>query len=323
MEKEYAKLIINHLLKSKDYLFICISKENDKFALYLRDLAMQRGIKDIKIDYYENPSSYKTWSDYMDKDAGFLFVFENGYENTLATRIFNAFMAKERDIDFLAVPSYDCLSKNNLTNCIPKDKIELGIMLSENKRVVSNIKNHKIDRVYLHSLVGLDVTTTIHNQIKGIKDNMNINTFPNYRYEFMIKDNLTNGYIIATDKVRVDGFSIEGLNLSIKNGMLDDFDCENYTKEAKELFKKSNQYRVLSFSLAGYDNSIYRYDKFYNNVILDNSVSPYITIESNDSKRINIPIKSKILIVDAYTLDGRSINLYKDQTIGNKILIKK
>lgn len=323
MEKEYAKLIINHLLKAKDYLFICISKKDEKFAFYLLNLAMQKGIKDIQINYYEEPCGYKTWSDYMDNDAEFLFIFENGYENTLTTRIFNAFMAKERDMDFLAVPSYDCLSKNNLTIFIPKDKIELGIVLSENKKIISAIKNYKISRVHLHSLVGLDINTTIQNQIIGIKDNMNINTFPNYGYEFMIKDNLTNGHVMATDKVKVDGLNIEGLRISVRNGIVDDFDCEDHAKEVKELFKKSNQYRIISFSLTGYDNPIYGYDKFYNNVILDYSATPYITIESNDNKRIKIPIRSKSLIADAYTSSGKSINLYKDQNMGNKILIKK
>lgn len=323
MEKEYAGLIIDNLLMPKDYLFICISKKNEKFAFYLLNLAMQRGVKNIQIDYYENPCGYKIWSDYMDNNARFLFVFENGYEYNLSTRIFNAFMAKERDIDFLAVPSYDCLSRNNLTACIPKDKIELGIILSENNKIIAAIKNYKINRVYLHSLVGLDITMTIQNKIKGIRDNTNINTFPNYGYEFMVKDDSANGYINATDKVKVDGLSIDELKMSIKNGILDDFDCENYTKEAKELFKKSNQYKIISFSLAGYDNPIYGYDKCYNNVVLDNSTNSYITIESNDSKRIKIPISSSSLIADAYTMSGKSINLYKNETIGNKFLIKK
>lgn len=317
MKKDYAKLIINNLIKQRESLFISASTSQQSFVDMLLEEANNKKIKDIFVNYYDISSNYKYWKEYIEKDASFLFVFdENDYDN-MTSKICSGFMANEIDAAYLVVPTYEVLKSIDTDFIVPKSNIDLNILLSDNKRIASKLKNLKINRIMIKSLFDTDLKMRFNGDIRNITDRSNMTCFPFWGTEIRPVEASTSGIVEASSYVIVDGIRIQGFRGYIKNDELVEYDCDNYHKEAKKIFDRNNDFRFSSFNLPYYKNI-----DINDNLALT-KLNPYITLKDNNDRQLNIPIAAKSLSIDAITDMGKIITLYNENEMDKKILIRK
>lgn len=318
MKREYAKLIINNLITKKEFLFITIASSEQEFTAMLVEEAKKKNYNNIFINYYDETSNYKYWMEYIDKDTNFLFIFGDKNFDNLSNKICNSFLAKELDVSYLIVPTYEVLIRIDKNFIMPKSNIDLNVMASQNKKIISKLKDFKINRIIIKSLFDTNLKMEFNGKIENISSGNYRTCFPFIGIKIHPKEKTVFGNFEASSYTNIDGLRIQGIRGTIKNDELVEYDCDNYHKETKEIFNRNKNFKFTSFNLPCVNRAI---DSFDNLALIN--INPYIVLKDNDNREINIPIDSRTLTVSAMTDDGKELVLYKASELDKKLLIRK
>lgn len=311
--KNYFKVLLQGCLKVEkgDKLFISLSYKDKTLIEELLEVSYGIGISDLSIDYYENNDS-RAWGRYIEDEAKFLFLIGDNFDNTLASNILSGFRNGEINIDYLAAPTFEILSKYDSNHEYVREENPLiGFSKANSKynKSITNFKNYKFNELFIRSLSDINLRLDFDNDFIYRRTGV-INMFPYYGIDIRPYRDSVTGYLDTISPTIIDGEVIEGLRLSIDKSMIVDFDSDNNHDLIKELFKRANGCKVESISLVGSDSPLYSYLGTYNHQVLDMNANSYVTLITKDQKKIYVPIETKNLEVIGVTNSGSKAKVY-------------
>lgn len=332
----YIEVLLKNGLnvKKRDSLLISIPSAGKELALEIEKKAKELGLEDINIFYNDVSGEKNKIAEYIEKHAKFLFFTEENKDN-LNMRMVNDILNNDLGIDYtIAV-----LSSNNFINeddlyyyssISEKDAvIEWNKKISTNNKIISKIKNFKLNTLKVESLLDTELTMRLSSQISGNSEYGKMRLFPNYKVEIIPEKDSVNGFVTATIPATIGTTKVEELRLFIKNGKVIDYDCASGNGEIKKALDANFTPVVEAIGLIDKDEKTYRkYDRF-NNVVLDRTSSPYVLISSYDSinderNYLYVPIGTGSLKVTGSNETGKNIYIYEEEGFSEKIMsIKK
>lgn len=330
----YAEVLLRNGLNinKKDSLFISIPSTSSELAIALINQAKKIGIDDLYVYYNDISSKDNHLTDYITKRAKFLF-FTSGNDDSLNMNMIYDLVNNDVDLKYTIalLPNSNNLSIDDIFYYSSMDENNpLGTCKksnSNNDRIVSQIKNFKLNKMKIESLKDTCLTMDLNGEVLGNSNLKGMRFFPNYKVELIVKPESTEGFITAGTTTFKNSV-IEELRLSIKKGKVVDYDCATSFVSAKEILDLSKKPTVEAVGLISSDSPTYMKYGVHNNLVLDRTSSPYILISSYDEKNdekgyLVVPIGSGLLKVTGYNENSKAISLYEEENFSKKIIPKK
>lgn len=336
MEKRisYMNVLLKNGLniKKNNSLFISIPNKHKYMAIELEYIARSFGVEDIFI-FYNDISCQNKMAEYIDKGAKFLF-FTSEDNESLNMQIINDIINNDLGIDYTVaiLPTHESITDKDLykySSINSEDAVmDWNKMISSNSKMVSQIRNFKLNMLKVESLNDTNITMKLTGNILGNSETKKMRLFPNYKIEIVPVEGTANGYVNATMPVMINNVVVEELRLFLRNGHVVDYDCSTGAKEASVFFNP--YFNPMLDSVGLIDKEAPTYDKYttFNNIVLDRTSKPYILVSSYDEEKdekqqLFIPIASKCLKVVGYNEDGKNMSIYEDEGFSKKITLKK
>ncbi len=331
----YIEVLLRNGLnvKKKDSLFISIPNTEKEMALEIEKKAKELGIEDIFIFYNDLQGENNRIVEYIEKHAKFLF-FTSENKNDLNTNMVNDIINNDMGIDYTVavLPSSKFISEDELyhySSISDKDAvIEWNKKISSNSKIISQIKNFKLNSLKVENLSDTELTMRLTSEVLGNSERGKMRLFPNYKVEIIPATESAKGFITATAPVTIGATKVDELRLSISNGHVIDYDCASGFNEVKKVLDAHFTPVVEAVGLIDKEEPTYiKYDRF-NNVVLDRTSNPYVLISSYDEKNdeknyLFVPIGNGSLKVTGYNEKGKNIPIYEEEGFSKKIMPNK
>ncbi len=326
MEKNYLMLIVKKFLniKNTDSLFISLSIDDINMLDLLIDILKSLKIDDIYYEFYEDEPNKPIWGKYIEKNAKFLFIVNNNFNDTFASIIMNAFEKEEIDINYTSIPSYSILKESSCDINFLSDKryIELfNESMKELSKKKTEIQNANLKRLILKSYGNAKLEVEFEGRINLPLKNKKITRYPYIPLEYIFKDKTCNGYVDASSFTYILGEKVEDLRIIIKEGYVIDFDCKRDKKtnweKIENFFKKSKFPYVYALGVVNDDTS----DLILTGTqLIDDVTRTYLLIKNDDGDSIYLPISHNRLYIDGLTSNGEYKELYNSDKLIKKLL---
>ena len=320
-------------LHKKDALFISIQISQSDFASEIEKKAREFGLEDIFIFYNDSKNKNNKLSEYIEKDAKFLF-FTSENTQSLNMAMVSDLINNDIGIQYTVavLPNQNIISEEELyyySSISDKDAvINWNRKISDNNKIVSQIKNFDLKMLKIENLIDTNLTMHFSGKIIGNSEFNRMKLFPNYKVELIPNTESVKGFVKATSAIVVGTEIVEELSLYIDNGAVKEYDCTAGNKAVKEILNPSYSPVVEAIGLIDKEAPTYRKYDGYNNIVLDRTSNPYILISSydeknDDKKRLVVPIGSVSLKVVGYNEKGKCIPLYEEEGFSKKIVPNK
>lgn len=328
----YIEVLLKNGLnvKKRDSLLISIPSTETKLALEIEKKAKELGIEDIYIFYNDLKSENNRISEYLEKHAKFLF-FTSENKDDLNTEMVNDILNNDLGIDYTVavLPSSKFITEDDVYyySSISDDNavIEWNKKISANSKIISQIKNFKLNSLKVENLSDTGLTMRLTSEVLGNSEHGKMRLFPNYKVEIIPEKESTKGFITATAPVTIGSVKVDELRLSINNGRVIDYDCASGFNEIKKVLDAHFTPVVEAIGLIDKEEPAYRKYYGFNNVVLDRTSNPYVLISSYDSNNdeknyLFVPIGSGSLKVTGCNEKGKNIPIYEDEGFSKKIM---
>jgi|GEM_PF-2935612 len=334
MEKRlgYIEVLLRNALniKKRDSLLISIPSAGKEMALEIEKKAKELGIEDIYIFYNNLSGARNRIAEYIEKHAKFLlFTTEN--KDNLNTQMVNDILNNDLGIDYTVAlfPSDDFITEDELyyySSITEKDAVvEWNKKISSNNKIVSQIKNFKLNTLKVESLLDTELTMRLSPEVFGNSYASKMRLFPNYKVELIPEKNTVNGYISATGPTMIGNAAIEELRLAVKNGRVVDYDYISGNEEIRKILDSNFAPTIEAIGLIDKESATYKKYTKFNNIVLDRTSNPYVLISSydamNDEKNyLFVPIGNGSLKVTGCNENGKNIPIYEEEVFSRKIM---
>lgn len=317
-------------IKKKDSLLISVPNTGRELALEIEKRAKELGIEDIYIFYNNLKNGNNRIPEYIEKHAKFLF-FTSENRNDLNTEMVNDILNNDIGIEYTVavLPSHEFITEDELYNyssITEKDAVvEWNKKISSNNKIVSQIKNFKLNTLKVESLLDTELTMRLSPEVFGNSYASKMRLFPNYKVELIPQEDSVNGFISATGPITIGNTSVEELRLVVKNGHVVDYDYASGNEEIKRILDSHFTPTVEAIGLIDKEEPTYqKYTKF-NNLVLDRTSNPYVLISSYDAENdernyLFVPIGNGSLKVTGCNENGKNIPIYEAEGFSKKIM---
>jgi len=328
----YIEVLLRNGLnvKKRDSLLISIPNTERELALEIEKKAKELGIDDIYIFYNNLSSKNNKIAEYIEKHAKFLlFTAEN--KDNLNMQMINDILNNDMGIDYTiaVLPGSEFISEDELyyySSISDKDAvIEWNKKISNNSKIVSQIKNFKLNTLKVESLLDTELTMRLSSEVFGNSQTNRMRLFPNYKVEIIPEKDTANGFITATAPITIGTTMVDELRLAIKNGRVIDYDCVSGNEEIKKVLDTHFAPIVEAIGLIDKEEPTYRKYSKFNNIVLDRTSNPYVLISSYDAKNdeknyLFVPIGNGSLKVTGCNEKGKNIPIYEEEGFSKKIM---
>lgn len=331
----YIEVLLKNGLnvKKRDSLFVSISNNGKDLALDIEKKAKELGIEDIYIFYNDLDSNKNRIAEYIQKHAKFLFFTEENKDN-LNMNMVNDILNNDIGIDYTVavLPSSEFVTEEDLyyyssisdTNAV----IDWNKKISNNSKIVSQIKNFKLNTLKVESLLDTKLTMKLTSDVFGNSEYGKMRLFPNYKVEIIPQPDTVKGDVAATAPIIIGTTRVEELRLSINNGYVVDYDCESGNDIMKKILDAHSTPVVEAIGLIDQEETTYKKYTRFNNIVLDRTSNPYVLISSydsiNDEKNyLYVPIGTGSLKVTGCNETGKNIPIYEQEGFSKKIMPNK
>ena len=331
----YIEVLLRNGLNihKRDALFISIQTGQSSLASEIEKKAREFGLEDIFIFYNDSKNKNNKLSEYIEKNAKFLFFTSENTQslnmsmisdlinNDIGIQYTVAVLPNDRFISEDELYYYSSISDKNAV-------INWNKKISDINKVVSQIKNFDLKMLNIESLNDTNLIMHFSGKTIGNSELNRMKLFPNYKVELIPEKESVKGFVKSTSAIVVGTEIVEELSLFIDNGEVKDYDCTTGNKAISEILNPSYFPVVEAIGLIDKEEPTYRKYDGFNNIVLDRTSNPYILIssydEKNDEKKsLVVPIGSLSLKVVGYNEKGKSIPLYEEEGFSKKLVPNK
>ncbi len=320
-------------LHKRDALFISIQTSQGVLANEIEKKARDFGLEDIFIFYNDSEAKNNRLSEYIEKDAKFLF-FTSEDTQSLNMAMVRDLINNDIGIQYTiaVLPNENSISEEELyyySSISDKDAvINWNNKISDINKIASQIKNFNLKMLKIESLNDTNLIMHFDGRIIGNSEFNRMKLFPNYKVELVPNKDSVKGFVKSTSSIKLGTEIVEELSLFIDNGEVRDYDCSKGDKAVRDILNSSYSPVVEAIGLIDREEPTYRKYDGFNNLILDRTSNPYILISSydeknDDKKSLVVPIGSLSLHVVGYNKKGKCITLYEDEGFSKKLVPNK
>lgn len=306
-----------------DSLLVSIDECYNEFIEIIKEKAREYEIDSL--EFYFNNKEYgnnPVVNAINNKKKILFFIDKNN--NCLNNNMARYLLDNEIDYDYVVAPlPFNKVLNREIYDLIGIDDsnpvVEASKEKSLLKRTSKNIKNLKLNKIYLEEVFGSNLHARVDEYYTYLPGK---HIYPNYVIELLMQDSSPNGYIEMIKPFYVYDSLVEDLQLYIKNGRVVDYDCTNGYKYIKNILNKDAKPTVKAIGLLDRKEPTFEEFSQYNNFVLDRTNNSYLLITSyisDDNINLYLPIGSKTLKIGGYDQMGKWYNIYQNYRFDRKL----